>query len=767
MFKYFLLFAFLFLINAVNVTADVYVSNNGSDDNPGSRSLPVQTLQKAVLLAGKGETIFLERGSVFRGSVSTSGIHYKAYGDQGLPRPVVSGGIKIDNWEMWEESGPVYRAELPLPIRHLYVNGEMQTIARYPNTVWLKVGDKSTGEILVDPKLMEHPGNTDDYWVGAILRWRKWSWWYESRPVTGYDSSSGSITSTQTADLSTSTREMVGIGAGYYLDGLLSELDSPGEWVYVPGEQMVYWWPPENIDPFTAIVEGTAKANGIITSGHGVLIDGIAFQYQNEIALKVTGRTYISNCSFKRITEKALVVTWGAGGSKLSGSEFSDILQCAVWWNENPENSNNSQITGNSFNRIAFIPGYGGSGIMTDICISLINHNNKMVVDYNRIKDVGYAGIWIRDGKATVKRNVLIHCMATLNDGGAIYALGDNAIIQENIILDTEGDIESSHPWRCLGQGIWPEFVGPPYLNNKVLDNTVIGSGSKGLMLLNRENDEITGNVLVDNLSGGILLGWKSGNYGKLADRNLSFNNNLIVTSFQTDPQWYNVNVYGLSYIDGVDYGQMTGTTIVCRNPNLAVGKRILEEGYSFSPVSIAHFKSLPWGDQNMEVIIEEELGVTIFPFVIINDTKEVSGLILPETEIFYALDGEKVSKVEGIQSFHSRVLLRKSNIRPERNRTLISNADFGTIISNINPPVETKRLRIFPNPADDFLTVEMPAEDMKLQLYSAYGKLIQEYITGKGKFKIDISDLPRGSYFIRAVGQEKVFTEKMIKNEK
>ena len=758
-----ILVSFVFSIfTVITISASVYVSSSGDDNNPGTEAQPVQTLQKAVSLAKNYETVYLERGSVFRESVTSGNIHFKACGDEQLPLPVVSGGIKIENWELWDKSETIYKAKVDQPVQHLYVNGQIQTIARYPNTGWLKVGEGSTSDILIDNNLTAHPENREDYWKGATLRWRKWSWWYEIRKVTGYNASTGAIYSEHTID-SPPESERVGIGAGYYLDGLLTELDSPGEWVYVPEEQTVYWWPEEGILPSNTSVEGTVRSTGIVSGGTGVQIEGIAFEYQNETALKVKGKTSIINCSFKNISQRGVVLTWGAGGSLISNSEFTDILQGAVWWNENPENGESSKITGNTFSRVGNIPGYGGSGIMKDIAISLINHNNRMVVEYNRISDVGYAGIWMRDGKATVRRNVLTRCMTTLNDGGALYVLGDDNVIRENIILDTEGDLESSHPWRCLGQGIWPEFVGPPFENNKVVDNTVIGSGSRGLMLLNRLNDEIEGNVLVDNESGGIQLGWQSGN-GTQTDRNMNFKNNLIVNSYTTEPRWYNVKVFGISYVDGVSYGQITGTTIVCQSADLAIGKRVLEEGYGYKSMPVADFKSLSWGDQNMEVVVEKQLGKTIFPLVIINDTKQPAGLLLPEGGYFYDIHGNRIFQVDSIKPFHSEVVLRMAGERPETNRTLISRADFGTVTFSRQTEFHRKGLKLFPNPAKNKITVELPEEDMMLQLYSVSGKIIREIKTSGRKTELQLSGLHNGGYFLRAVGRNGVFTEKFVK---
>ena len=80
-------------------------------------------------------------------------------------------------------------------------------------------------------------------------------------------------------------------------------------------------------------------------------------------------------------------------------------------------------------------------------------------VRYNTIDGTGYAGIILGNPHNVVEYNIIRRAMSTLNDGGGVYTDTGESIIRHNIILETVGNIESSHPWDCKGHGIWPEFL--------------------------------------------------------------------------------------------------------------------------------------------------------------------------------------------------------------------------------------------------------------------------------------------------------------------
>lgn len=98
-----------------------YVSENGDDNKDGlSPATAIKTLAKASSLAlSEGDTILLERGSLFRGQliIRTEHITVSAYGKG--PKPVISGspenGAKAHYWALVEGSENVYKYYKDLP----------------------------------------------------------------------------------------------------------------------------------------------------------------------------------------------------------------------------------------------------------------------------------------------------------------------------------------------------------------------------------------------------------------------------------------------------------------------------------------------------------------------------------------------------------------------------------------------------------------------------------------------------------------------------
>ena len=116
-----------------------YVSAAGDDKADGrTEGAALATLAEAARRAQTGDRILLRRGDVFRESVAiaTPGIEVDAYGPADAQRPVVSGGVPITGWQPYK--GSIYVAQTQADAGYLYVNGKLMTIARYPNTGWLR-----------------------------------------------------------------------------------------------------------------------------------------------------------------------------------------------------------------------------------------------------------------------------------------------------------------------------------------------------------------------------------------------------------------------------------------------------------------------------------------------------------------------------------------------------------------------------------------------------------------------------------------------------
>ena len=183
-------FAGLALLATQSFAANYYVANDGNDGNAGtSTNAPFRTVGHAMAVEGGSDTVYLKRGDVFReGGLSLSG-DMNAYGDPGDPLPVICGSVAITNWTVYSNS--IYVADVAETIEHLFVDNALMMIARYPNTGWVTPdtydeNNDGSGTTINAAQLGLNPRNAHDYWTGATIRWRRHSWWFETRSVTQY-----------------------------------------------------------------------------------------------------------------------------------------------------------------------------------------------------------------------------------------------------------------------------------------------------------------------------------------------------------------------------------------------------------------------------------------------------------------------------------------------------------------------------------------------------------------------------------------------------
>lgn len=91
--------------------------------------------------------------------------------------------------------------------------------------------------------------------------------------------------------------------------------------------------------------------------------------------------------------------------------------------------------------------------------------------------------------------------------------------------------------------------------------------------------------------------------------------------------------------------------------------------------------------------------------------------------------------------------------------------SDEGIVLSN-NKSENYQPARIYPNPTQTNLFVEFESNDISIQLSDMNGKVLSVPVDEKsaGKYKMDISRLPSGMYFIRLSGKQHVEIQKIIK---
>ena len=237
-----------------------FVSPAGDDANPGTLQEPFTTLQRAQqAIRQKRGDVFLRSGTYYLPktlvfTAQDSGtkdvpVVYQAYKNE---QPVISGGVRLENLDWQPYTNGIFKAKVPadLQTQEIFVNGERQILARYPN---------------YDSKAKYFDGFTS----GADIKQRASRW---ADPVGGYlhamqSSLWGDFTWRITGKDANGDLTKVGgwqnnRGGGQnantkFVENIFEELDAPGEWFLNSKRHTLYFYPPAGLDLKTAVVEAT------------------------------------------------------------------------------------------------------------------------------------------------------------------------------------------------------------------------------------------------------------------------------------------------------------------------------------------------------------------------------------------------------------------------------------------------------------------------------------------------------------------------------
>jgi hypothetical protein len=237
-----------------------YVSPSGNDANPGTLKKPFATLQRAqqavrqkrgdVFL--RGGTYYLPAPLVFTAADSGTKdkpVVFQNYQDE---QPVISGGVRLDglNWRPFANG--ILQAQVPADLKteEMFVNGERQILARYPN---------------FDPKAQYFDGFAPDaiskeraarwanpaggyYHAMHPALWGDFTWRITGKNTSGEPTLKGGWQNNRGAAAHRDIR---------FVENIFEELDAPGEWFINHETHTLYFHPPTGLDLKNAVVEAT------------------------------------------------------------------------------------------------------------------------------------------------------------------------------------------------------------------------------------------------------------------------------------------------------------------------------------------------------------------------------------------------------------------------------------------------------------------------------------------------------------------------------
>ena len=259
--------------------------SDGSDSNPGTLDKPWEHVQKAVSVLQPGDTCIIRGGRYFE-EVAISGlkgreespITFTSYPGEHVLFDGTSEPIKT-TWTKFRDN--IYQTKLDNDIWQLFVDGEMQVNARWPNAFWYDYSvfdytrwgfssDESTYDGETGRGVMEDNGTQGLAASGinatgsiAILNIGSWLTW--AGAVEKHNP--GEPDFSYHLDFPVKDVAFEPFRCRYFLEDKLEFLDAPTEWYYDPASKNLYLWTRNSDSPEDHEIVGKVSTYAFTITG--------------------------------------------------------------------------------------------------------------------------------------------------------------------------------------------------------------------------------------------------------------------------------------------------------------------------------------------------------------------------------------------------------------------------------------------------------------------------------------------------------------------
>ena len=236
-----------------------YVSQKGNDTNKGTQAKPFASISKAVVEARKksGEIVIYLMGGCFHLSQpivftpddspkKNETLIIKNFKDQ---KVTISGGIALNlNWRKYKNS--IWQANVTQDVifDELFVNGQLQRMARYPNYESTAHYFGGTADDVLAKERAARWKSPEGGYIHALHPCE----WGDIHYVIKGKSEKGEVI----LEGGWQNNRKMGMHQKYrFVENIFEELDTVNEWFYDKKARILYYYPPKGIDIKTAKFE--------------------------------------------------------------------------------------------------------------------------------------------------------------------------------------------------------------------------------------------------------------------------------------------------------------------------------------------------------------------------------------------------------------------------------------------------------------------------------------------------------------------------------
>jgi hypothetical protein len=566
--------AILMMWGVVSTTSQAevafYVALSGNDNNPGTLEQPFATLKRArdaeretprsepIVLYLRAGTYYLNETLKFE--EKDSGTEQSPVTLRNWPgeRVVISGGALLNlKWEPFQNG--ILKASVPadrmknLAVDQLFVNGQRQILARYPNYDPTAHYFQGFAADSTSPERVKRWSNPEGGFVHAMHNalWGSMHFRIQGKNKEGRLQLEGGWQN---------NRPEGGFHPEYrFVENIFEELDAPGEWFYDRNDGILYFMPPPDLDVASARFEVSGLKSLIEFRGSNknpvrfINIQGIAFAHTartfmeymepllrsdwmiyrgGTLFLEGTERCRIQDCFLDQVGGNAIFVSnynrdLEITGCKITGAGASGV--CFVGDTDCVRSPAFHYSKSVDLDRMDWTPGPKGNNfparcVLRDNLIHTIGTVEKqtagveismsqdITVSHNSIYRVPRAGINIGDGTwggHLIEWNDVFDTVLETGDHGAFNSWGRDRYWRSNYkqmqrqcaehpdlpLLDVVRPIELRfNRWRC-DHG-WDIDLDDGSSNYRIFGNLCLNGGIK---LREGFNRTVENNILINN----------------------------------------------------------------------------------------------------------------------------------------------------------------------------------------------------------------------------------------------------------------------------
>ncbi|MBI1368849.1 MAG: hypothetical protein GC162_09380 [Planctomycetes bacterium] len=556
-----MLAALMLCITLTARATELHVAPDGNDQATGSADAPLATLEAArdrVRAQRKARQIsdavtIIVHGGLYRcmtsfelkredGGTEAAPVTYRAANNE---KPVFCGGVVLVGFEPVTDEAVTSRLD-PAAREHvrvvdlakfgvkdfgaigatgfgrgatmwpeLFFDGQVMTLARYPNAGWLGAVKGSGGE---PGDQFTYPGDRPARWKAEPDAWVYGYWrhdWADQYlPIKSIDTEAKTIITGVSHDYGMKT------GARFIGYNLLCELDAPGEWYLDRGTGKLYFWPPKGSgEVMLSVMDGPMIS---MRGASHVTIEGLTIEATrgSGIIVRDGENVAVHRCTVRNVGDVGVAIE-GGRNDRVEACEIGGVGGTGLilsGGNRKTLESGGHVAIGNHIHDFGRVQRTYRPGIAM--------HGVGLRVANNLIHDGPHAGILYGGNDQVIEFNEIHHVVLDSDDAGAIYTGRDwtarGHVIRYNYLHDCGPTAAPAveipdEPGILKGTGrsfgaslIYHDDTAPGI----TVEGNILAGGDRG-MLIGGGRDNITRNNIFIGCRTGIWIdargrGWAS-----------------------------------------------------------------------------------------------------------------------------------------------------------------------------------------------------------------------------------------------------------------